>query len=173
MGLIAHQDSPVEFDHSAAHLIHHAGVMGGDDDGGSGPVDPVQKPHDAEAGGGVEVAGGLVGQEDEGPIDEGPGHGHALLLTTGELAGQVVALLGQADQVEHLGNLCRDHVLGPADHLEGEGHVFEDGLVGQQAKVLEHAADVAAQVGDPPLGEVPDLLACFPDATGVRHLFAQ
>ena len=103
----------------------------------------------------VEVAGGLVGQQDERPVDEGPGHGHPLLLATGQLVGQVVPLLGQPDQVEHLGHLGGDDVLGAADDLEGEGHVLEDGLVGQEAEVLEHAADVAAQVGIRHLGRWP------------------
>ena len=126
-----------------------------------------------EAGRRVEVAGGLVGQEDQGAVDEGPGHRHPLLLATGELAGEVVALLGQADEVEHLGDLGGDHVLGPADDLEGEGHVLEDGLVGQEPEVLEDAADVAPQVRDAPLGQVADLLAGLPDATGVGHLLAE
>ena len=173
VGLVAHQVAPVELDDPSAHLVDHAGVVGGDDHRGPGPVDPVEQAHDAEAGRGVEVPGGLVGQEDQRAVDEGPGHRHPLLLATGQLAGQVVALLGQADQVEDLGHLGGDHVLGPADHLEGEGDVLEDGLVGQEAEVLEDAADVAAEVGDAPLGQVADLLARLPDAPGVGHLLAQ
>ncbi len=121
----------------------------------------------------VEVAGGLVGQEDERTVDEGPGDGHPLLLAAGQLVGQVVALLGQPDQVEDLGHLGGDHVLGAADDLEGEGHVLEHRLVGQEPEVLEDAADVAAQVGDPPLGQMPDLLARLPDPPASRHLLAQ
>ena len=41
---------------------------------------------DLGAGAAVEVAGGLVGEDDLGPAGEGPGHGHALLLAAGELA---------------------------------------------------------------------------------------
>ena len=87
--------------------------------------------------------------------------------------GQVVPLLGQSDQVEDLGHLGGDHVLGPADDLEGEGHVLEDRLVGEEAEVLEDAADVAPQIGDPPLGQMADLLAGLPDAAGVGHLLAE
>ena len=137
--------------------------MGGHQHGGAGPVDPVEQPHDALAGGGVEVAGRLVGQQDQRPVDEGPGDRHPLLLAAGQLVGQVVALLGQADQVEDLGHLGAHHVLGPADHLEGERHVLVDRLVGQQPEVLEDAADVAAQVGHPPLGQGDDVLPGLPD----------
>ena len=86
---------------------------------------------------------------------------------------KVVALLGEADQFEHLGHLGRDHVLRSPDHLERERDVLEDGLVGQEAEVLEHAADVPAEVGDPPSRQVADLLTGLPDPAGVGHLLPQ
>ena len=39
---------------------------------------------------GVEVAGGLVGEDDGGAVDEGAGDGDALLLAAGELVGAVM-----------------------------------------------------------------------------------
>src|ERR1700677_2467483 len=39
---------------------------------------------------GVEIAGGLVGEDYGGAIDEGAGDGYALLLAAGELVGAVV-----------------------------------------------------------------------------------
>ena len=126
--------------------VHDALVVGGHDHGGAGLVDAVEQPHDALARGRVEVAGRLVGEQDQRPVDEGPGDRHALLLAAGELVREAVLLAGQADEVEHGRHLLADHVLGPADHLEGEGDVLEHGLVGQQLVVLEDVADVAAQV---------------------------
>ena len=38
----------------------------------------------------VEVAGRLVGQQDAGAVDQGPGDGHPLLLSAGKLAGMGV-----------------------------------------------------------------------------------
>ena len=87
--------------------------------------------------------------------------------------GRLSRFLARPDQLEHLGHLGGDDVLGPADDLEGEGHVLEHRLVGQQAEVLEHAADVAAQVGDPPLGQMADLLARLPDPSRIGHLLPQ
>jgi len=46
---------------------------------------------------GVEVAGGLVGEDDLRPVHESARHGHALLLATRELAGPVTQPIGQAD----------------------------------------------------------------------------
>ena len=147
--------------------------MGGHDHGGAGLVDAVQQAHDPDGRVGIEVPGGLVGQQDQGPVDEGPGDRHPLLLATRELVGQVVALLGQPHQVQDLGHLGGDHVLGTADDVQGEGHVLVDGLVGEEAEVLEDAADVAAQVWDLPVAELADLLARHPDVAAVGLLFLE
>ena len=101
-------------------------------------------------------------------------HGHPLLLATGELTRQIVGILGQTPQVKHLWYLVGHHMAGSADDLEGEGDVLEHGLVGQQPKVLEDAADVAAEVGDAPFGQVDNVAAGLPDvATGVGQLLAE
>ena len=139
----------------------------------AGAVDAIEQPHDSDRCAGVEVSRRLVGQEDEGTVDEGAGDRHPLLLAAGQLVGQVVALLGQADQVEDLGDLGADYVLGAPDHLEGEGHVLVDGLVGEQLEVLEHAADVASQIGDLPTVQVGDVLARHPDAALLRLLLLE
>ena len=54
-----------------------------------------QQLQDAAAGGAVEVAGGLVGEQDRRPGGEGAGEGHPLLLAAGELARVVVAAVGE------------------------------------------------------------------------------
>src|SRR5574338_780671 len=46
--------------------------------------------HDLGARGAVEVAGGLVRQQDAGPVHQRPGDGHALALPARELVGAVV-----------------------------------------------------------------------------------
>ena len=50
----------------------------------------------------VEVARGLVGEEDDRAVDEGPGEGHPLLLAPRELGRIVVGAIGEADAVEQL-----------------------------------------------------------------------
>ena len=63
------------------------------------------------------------------------------------------------DQLEGLGDQVLDLLARLADHLEREGDVLGDGLVGQQPEVLEDGADVAAQPRHLPAGEPVDLLA--------------
>src|SRR3954451_12750282 len=74
-----------------------ARVVGDDDDRLAVVVDrATQEVEDLDAGAGVQVAGGLVGEDDRGPADQGSGTRHALLLTTGELVGPVVQAVAQA-----------------------------------------------------------------------------
>ena len=61
--------------------------------------------HDLVGGFGIQVAGGLVGQDDIRVIDEGPGDGHALALPAGKLGRPVIHASGEAGQFEHPGGL--------------------------------------------------------------------
>ena len=54
---------------------------------------------------GVEVAGGLVGEDDGGAVDEGAGDGDALLFATGELVGAVIEA---ALDAEHVGEVIEE-----------------------------------------------------------------
>jgi hypothetical protein len=58
--------------------------------------------------GGVEVAGGLVGEDERRPVGERPRDRHALLLAAREVASAVVHAVGQADGAED--------VLAPGAH---------------------------------------------------------
>src|SRR5690606_10274724 len=77
-------------------------VVGDHDDGHALAVQLLDDLEDGLAGGGVEVAGGLVGEEDDGAGDEGAGDGGALLLAAGELAGAVAEAVVEADEGEGL-----------------------------------------------------------------------
>ena len=87
------------------HAVDDALIVRRHHHGRPGAVDAVEQSHDADRGGGVEVAGGLVGQQDQRPVDERPGDRDPLLLSTGELVGQVGVLALETDQIEDLGHL--------------------------------------------------------------------
>src|SRR3954453_19993616 len=71
--------------------VHGDIVLVGDEaDGVAALVQALEKAHYFVAGGGVESAGGLVGEEDRRVVHEGAGDGDALALTAGELVGLVV-----------------------------------------------------------------------------------
>ncbi len=90
---------------SQLHLLHHLPVVkvddalgiggvalrvGHHDDGGALVVQLAEQLHHLAAVLRVEVAGGLVGKDELGTGDDGTGDGDALLLTAGELAGEVL-----------------------------------------------------------------------------------
>jgi len=60
----------------------------------------VEECHDLVACFGVEVTGGLVGEDDGGVIDEGSCDGDALTLSTGELVGLMGHTGTEADGLE-------------------------------------------------------------------------
>ena len=165
--LVAHQPALVEREHPAAHLVDHLAVVGDDEHGGAGAVDPVEQLHDPDRGLGIEVPGRLVREQQRRMVDERPRDRDALLLAARELVRIVVDLALEADEPQDLGDLAPDLAAAGAGHLERVGDVVVDGAVGKQLEVLEHGADPAAQVGDAPLREAIDV------AAGDQHLAAR
>src|SRR6478752_532376 len=165
-GLIADHDAVLEFHDPFAHLVDDVVVVRGHHHGGAVLVDLVQHAHDAHRSGGVQVSGRLVGQQDAGAVHDGAGDRHALLLATGEFVRETVFLAFQADGLQDLGDRVPDDAAALADDLHGEGDVGEDGLLRQQAEVLEDDADPAAQARHAPTGDVRDVLAGHVDGAG-------
>jgi hypothetical protein len=122
--------------------------VGGHDDGRAGAVDPVDQLHDPDGGLGVEVAGRLVGEQQGRMVDERPRDRDALLLTARQLVREVVELGREADEPQDVRHLAADLLAVLAEHLQRVGDVVVDRAVRQELVVLEHDADVAAQVGD-------------------------
>jgi len=79
----------IELEDSTPHPVDQRLVVGRHEDGRPGPVDPVQEAHDALRGGWVEVAGGLVGEQDQRSVDECPSHRHTLVVEKGSLMERV------------------------------------------------------------------------------------
>lgn len=120
--------------------------MGYHEDGGAFAVEFGEEFHYFFAVLGVEVTGGLVGEDELGVGDDGAGDGYPLLLTSGELLGEVGGAMGYVhaleDVVDHLLALrCLDlHV------DEGQLHVLEDVQFVYEVEALEYEADVALAV---------------------------
>jgi acyl-CoA thioesterase-1 len=101
----------------------------------------AQQGQDLAAVVAVQVAGGFVGQEDQGVGDQGPGDGHALLLTAGQLGGKMSPPLVHADQLQ-----CPDSTApGLSGRQAGDGQGEGNILLGRQhveeVKGLEDDAD--------------------------------
>ena len=56
-------------------------------------MQPLNQIKDASGGRLVQIAGGFVGQQQPGIVDERAGKSHTLLLATGELTGAMVGAI--------------------------------------------------------------------------------
>src|SRR5919106_6802068 len=168
--LVAHDLAAVQLDHPPSHRVDDVLVVGGHDHGRAGAVDAVEQLHDANAGGRIEVARGLVAEQDPRAVDERPGHRDTLLLATRELVRVGVELVAQTHELDDLRDGAVDQRPRLADDLQREADVLEGGLAGQQLEVLEDAAQLTAQRRHPPVPQIPQPLACDDDVTGVRFL---
>ena len=98
----------------------------------------------------VEVAGGLVAEQERRVGHDGAGDGHALLLAAGELARLVLRAVGDAHDAER--GLDAALALGPRERGQQQRqlHVAEGGEHRDQVVHLEDEPDVAR----PPGGEL-------------------
>src|SRR6056297_2012312 len=144
------------------------GVVGDHHDRLAELVDgPPHEVEDLGTGDGVEVAGGLVGEDDLRARRERARHGDALLLATRQFAGQVPEPVSQPDRGDDLvdpgrvARLAAEHHRQPdvlvgrqrrheIERLEDEAHLcpaeFGDGLVVEGGQV--GAADVGGTGGE-------------------------
>ena len=105
---------------------------------------PGDEFDDGRAGGGVEIAGGFIGEEHGGLMDKGAGEGGALELTAGELVWAVMGAVGQSDGgKKFLGPLPGEGV-DTTGQEKGEEDVFLDRQGWEEMKKLEHEANFEA-----------------------------
>ncbi len=149
----------------AMGVFGDVGFVGDHDDGVAMGVEGIEQGHDLKAGLGVEVAGGLVREDDGWTVDEGAGDGYALTLAAGELVGLVVHARVEA----YVG----EGFLGALDALGGGGAVVDEGQLdvvegggaGQKVEGLEDEADfLVADAGELVVVELADQLAVEPVA---------
>ena len=126
------------------HVQHHIGgfchcrVVGDDDDAAVIFVsEPVEDLHDVLAVGAVQVARGLVGQDDLAAGGQGAGDGDPLLFAAGEHIGQPLELILLQPHLEELFP-CDGICFLAADLADVEGicRVLQDGQVLEQVEVL-------------------------------------
>ena len=91
----------------------------------------------------VEVAERLIEEQDVRLIDDRASHGHALLLSTGELVGKAMFRVRKGDECECAGDLSGDLVTAGTSFAQTVGDVFTDGEVGEQRVPLKHHSEIA------------------------------
>ena len=105
--------------------------------------------HDAVRSLGVQIAGGFVGQNDLGPVEDGAGDRDSLLLASGKLVGHFVAFSLHSHLRERFFYaFFGGGALLPAGRGKDELKVVVDVSVRQEHEVLEHHAALSAEHGD-------------------------
>jgi len=128
----------------------------------------AQQTGDLTADGGVEVGGGLVGQDDRRIVGERAGDRHPLLLPAGELLRPETEPVAEPDALQQSTGALVGGVAG-AGEVARQLDVLGDGERRQQVEVLEDEAEAAgAQARQAPLGGAGDVQAADLDDTGGR-----
>ena len=140
--------------------FHHGAVVRGRDDGDAlFDHEVVEQSEDRDGGGGVELAGWLIGEDQGGRVCQGPGDGDSLLLAAREFVGAVAGASGEADGFEQFFGAAAAFTDAGSGDAEGEFDVFVGGEQRQQSEGLEDEADsVAAELGELALVVLGDVL---------------
>ena len=120
----------------------------------------LEQLHDLHTGLAVQRAGGLIRQDDVRVVDQGPGDGYPLHLTAGKLVGLFVCLVAQSHLFQSLFGALFPLGFGDAGNGQGQLHIGQNGLVGNQIVALEHKANGVVPVGIP----IPVLIPLGGDA---------
>ena len=108
---------------------------------------------------GVDVTGRLVGDQQFGPVDDGAGDRHPLLLAAGQGRGTGAGAVGEADPGEHFAHRAFDLALAGAGNAQRQGDIVECRKMPDQPEILEDDADAAAVVGQRIARRIGHLLA--------------
>ena len=101
-----------------------------------------EQVHDLLTVAGVEIAGGLVGEEDFRAGRQRPRYGDALLFAAGKLRREMVEPVAEANGLQRIGGLL-DRV-APAQEFEWQGDVLQRGHGRHQVERLKDDADICA-----------------------------
>ena len=105
--------------------------------------------HDLHARFRVKGAGGFVGPDDLRLVDQGARNGDALHLAARKLAWLFVDMLAKAYPLERRACSLTSLRTRHARKREGQFHVFQNGLMGNEVVCLEDEADAIISVGVP------------------------
>ena len=114
----------------------------------------LQDLHDLHGGIGVERAGGFVGEDDLGVVDDGTGDGDALHLSARELVGFLFEVVAQAHAAQRLLRTAVALGGGRAREHERHLHVGDHRLVRDEVVALKDEAHAVVAVGVPVAVEV-------------------
>ena len=106
------------------------------------PIERLEQLDDVRTGVAVQIARGLIGEEEARGIAERARNGHALLLASGELIGKVVRPVTEPHAGQQLARPRWRAIL--AAQFERHLHVLERGERRDELEALKHEPDLLA-----------------------------
>ena len=119
----------------------------------------------------IKVAGGFIGQDKGGLIDQSSGDRDPLLLAAGEFIGAMMDALAQSDPLEQVtrGRLRLSN--RRSRHPGGKRHILERAQLRQQVVSLKYKTNTGvAQLAQRLIGEMPQVLALEIDVARVGQI---
>src|SRR5712692_10451264 len=110
-------------------------------------VQALQDVHDLDGRAAVQVAGGLVGQQERRLVHQGARDGHALLLPPGELAREVMCAVGKPHALERQLRALLALFRGNSRVHRRQLDVLERRSAREQVELLENKAELAVANG--------------------------
>ena len=186
------QNGPVHFDVNVAHgsgdllngaiahvidageLLDHLGIMGGHEHGLAARGRQIDQHGGNDLGVvGVEIARGLIGEDDRGIVDKRQAHRHALLLATRQLLRSLEALGLQANGLQQAFGARPPLLRRHPGQQHGEFEILDGREAGDEIEELEHEANLAQAIKlELALGHGRDILAIDPDFAAARPVHA-
>ena len=124
--LVADHGPPVNGNHPFSHPLHNLVAVSHYYYCGPSSVDLLQQPHNLHGIVGVQISRRLVRQKHRRIVNQSPGNGHSLLLSSRQLIRIGFILGGQSHLPQHGGDVLLDLSDRQAQNALGEGHVFID-----------------------------------------------
>ncbi len=143
--------------------------MGGDEKSGIRFLpDFLQERENFLAGVRIEVAGGLIRDNDTRLVDQRPGNGDALLLATGELIGTMIQARGEADSFEQHASTEANVGTTMASDPPGNRNIFERVELREEMVCLEDKADLlGAKARESVTGDASEVLTANNNFSGI------
>jgi hypothetical protein len=116
--------------------------MGNLNDGGAGIVESFEELHDLFALRGVQIAGGLIGKNEFGILDDGTGDTDQLLLPARKLIGKQIFLGDDVEAIEGVANQAGTLFLRDIFVGEGNFEIFVDGEIVDEVIGLKDETDI-------------------------------
>src|SRR6266850_1044616 len=146
--------------HATVGQASHGGVMSDHHDGAALAMQLAQQAQHDDFVLRIQAAGGLVGEHDLRVVNQSARDAHSLLLSAGEVRGQMPGTISQADAVEGSQGFG---LVSHAMEVLRQHYVFERSQVGDEMKLLEDKTDLlGAKAVEGRVGERGDILAVEP-----------